>query len=451
MYDGIGRMSGRNKLSSPTNSPSRDEARGFVESQKRKTLRILAANDGVMSGKLATHLRDLLHDKHACHFKSALDSLAKSGGQAAGPDRIQPRDLSQSERWKLAKDLRRRIFERKYQPGVTRTVWIPKGPGRGERKIQIQNVEDRAVQRAILEIVQPVIDPTFDRCSFGFRPGIDRRHALATALAIATRDSAWVWILADIKDAFEQTNHQRLLENLESRLPVPEILEVIATVIKRRTGRGLAQGGSLSPLLLNVDLDQILDKPWRQQRDEASLLRYADDLLILNRDRKTADRDLSLLDRRLRELGTPLKASPWTTILDLTTGKAADWLGFSVRRQGNELDVETSERGWIRLDQVLEQCYDDPNPPQAALGVIQGHIYQLGPCYREDRIIPYYTKIVEIACKYDFEEIPNQDQFHNQWLRSGEQWDSVKNMIKDQWNDKFYGGSAGQTSPLTPL
>lgn len=86
-----------------------------------------------------------------------------------------------------------------------------------------------------------------------------------------------------------------------------------------------------------------------ENQGDASLLRYADDLLVLDGDRKTADRDLSHLSRWLDVARTPLKASPGTTILDLDTGRPAEWLGFSIRRQGGGVTVETSGKGWDRL------------------------------------------------------------------------------------------------------
>jgi retron-type reverse transcriptase len=415
-----------------TRALPRSQAREFVEAKNRKIGRILESKAGVHNPRLPQQLLDMLTNKSGSIFKWALDCMANSGGAAAGPDGIEPRDLSQSERWQIARSLQWRISRGKYRPGPHRTAKIPKGRHRGAREIQIQNVEDRAVQRAILMIVQPVIDRTLAPCSFGFRPRVDRMHALATALAIATRDNAWVWIVADIKDAFEQTDHTRLLNNLERRLPCPEIRDLIARVIEVKAPKGLAQGGSLSPLLLNVDLDEVLDRPWRQQRGDASLLRYADDLLLLNGDQKTADRDLSHLSRRLSEAGTPLKASPGTTIRDLTTGKSAEWLGFTIRRQGDTLDVAVSEAYWSRLDQDLEGCHDTVNPPQAALEVIQGHIDQLGPVYHQERLLPYCTRIKQAANRYGFEEIPTENELRTHWGRSAVRWDSIRTVRTDK-------------------
>ena len=75
---------------------------------------------------------------------------------------------------KLGKALR----DGTYRPGPDRKRKVPKNTGSGYRTIRLQNIVDRVVARAVLQIIQPLVDPTFDKNSFGFRPGKDRRHAL---------------------------------------------------------------------------------------------------------------------------------------------------------------------------------------------------------------------------------------------------------------------------------
>ena len=153
-----------------------------------------------------------------------------------------------------------------YRPGPHRIVEIPKGPGRGKRTLRIQDVEDRAVQRAVLQAAQPLLDPAFARSSFGYRPNLGRDHALAEAEAMALGEGRWAWALEDIRDAFEQVPHGRLLDALRRLVPAGDFLELVRVVIGNDAGRGLRQGGSLSPLLLNAYLDHFLDRPWARLR-----------------------------------------------------------------------------------------------------------------------------------------------------------------------------------------
>ena len=134
-------------------------------------------------------------------------------------------------------------------------------------------------------MVQPFLDPTFAPASFGYRPGMGRENALAYAEAMAEMTGSWVWVLEDVKDAFDNVPLGRLLDIVRKRLAAEDIVELIRVVAgsARRPG-GSRQGSSLSPLLLNTYLDHLLDRPWAKRQPATPLIRVADDLLVLARD-----------------------------------------------------------------------------------------------------------------------------------------------------------------------
>ncbi len=215
------------------------------------------------------------------NLKHAIDYLASEAGSAPGPNGLTFDELDEDERWALARALGECISAGTYRSGPERIVEIPKASGHGTRTLRLQNIEDRVVQRAIVQVIQPFFDPTFARTSYGYRPGMGREDALAMAEHLALGEGRWIWILDDIRDAFEQVPQKRLLDILRHRAIPAELMELIRVGIENGKGRGLRQGGSLSPLLLNVYLDHFLDRPWAKQMPGCPLIRYADDLLVL--------------------------------------------------------------------------------------------------------------------------------------------------------------------------
>ena len=174
-------------------------------------------------------------------LKDAWDFLERRGGTAPGPDDIRYGDFTAAngDRWTACRVLREAIRDHTYTPGRERIVHIPKSSGHGTRPICLQSVLDRVVQRSIASILHPLLDPDFDPRSFGFRPGLggrpgpDRRHALAAAQSLAFAEGRFVWVLADIRDAFGSVPLGRLRDVLRSRIPDSELLTLIDTTLVR--------------------------------------------------------------------------------------------------------------------------------------------------------------------------------------------------------------------------
>ena len=171
-----------------------------------------------------------------------------------------------------------------YQPNTVRGVEIPK-PGGGVRQLGIPTVVDRLVQQAILQVLEPHLDPTFSDSSFGFRPGRSAHMGLAQAQKYVA-DGRGIVVDIDLEKFFDRVNHDVLMARLARRIGDKRLLKIVRRFLSAgmmqggvciERHEGTPQGGPLSPLLANLLLDD-LDK--ELERRGHCFCRYADDCNI---------------------------------------------------------------------------------------------------------------------------------------------------------------------------
>ena len=196
-------------------------------------------------------------------------------------------------------ELTRSLLDGSYRPQPVRGVEIPK-PGGGTRQLGIPNVIDRLVQQAILQVLEPLLDPTFSSSSFGFRPGRGAHNALAQARQYVAEGRTIV-VDVDLEKFFDRVNHDILMAWLARRIAdsvriVRRFLEAglmrDGVCIERR--EGTPQGGPLSPLLANLLLDD-LDK--ELERRGHCFCRYADDCNIYVQSKAAGERVMASVTR----------------------------------------------------------------------------------------------------------------------------------------------------------
>ena len=198
-------------------------------------------------------------------------------------------------------NIREQILAGTYRPMPVRRVTIAKPEG-GERELGIPTVMDRLIQQALLQVLQPLLDPTFSEHSYGFRPGRSAHGAVLEAQSYV-QSGRRIVVDVDLEKFFDRVNHDILIGRLRKRIPDGRVIRLIRAylnsgimdhgVVQERV-MGMPQGGPLSPLLANVLLDEV-DK--ELERRGHCFVRYADDCNVYVRSRKAGERVMALLRR----------------------------------------------------------------------------------------------------------------------------------------------------------
>jgi retron-type reverse transcriptase len=379
-------------------------------------------------GHVADHLHDWVSDERV--LWAAWTYLKQNGGHAAGPDGMRYCDFIDRQAWAECRDLRDEIRAGTYRPGDERVQLIPKASGNGTRPLVIQNLRDRVVQRAVVEVVQPFLDPLFDPRSFGFRPMRGIQDALVLAEHLYVTEQRRVWVTQDLKNAFLKVPLERILDLVRKYLGSEEMTEFIRTVLSGARTPGLRQGGPLSPLLLNVYLHVVLDCRWRQLHPDIPLLRFADDLLLMCRSQAEAERAHADLAELLRPTKMKLKFKVEEATRTLTADQAAEWLGFRIEDGPEGLRIMLAEDALDNLAVNLDDAHHKANAPLRAIKSVEGWLAAMAPCYPFVNRAVVCEQIAEIAGAAAFDEVPGPQELQACWQRAYARWRKMKKKLK---------------------
>ena len=262
------------------------------------------------------------------NLKRAFKRVRANKG-AAGVDGL---DIDQTARhlataWPA---MREQLLKGTYRPSAVRRVVIAKPDG-GERELGIPTVVDRLIQQALLQVLQPILDPTFSEHSYGFRPG-RRAHDAVLAAQAHVQAGRRVVVDVDLEKFFDRVNHDILIDRLSKRIDDAGVIRLVRAyldsgimsdgVVQQRY-QGTPQGGPLSPLLANVLLDEV-DK--ELQRRGHCFVRYADDANVYARSRRAGERVMALLRRLYGKL--KLKINEAKSVVASAFGRK--FLGYSL-------------------------------------------------------------------------------------------------------------------------
>jgi RNA-directed DNA polymerase len=311
-------------------------------------------------------------------------------------------------------DLTARVKRGAFRVQPVRRVYILKADGR-QRPLGVPTLEDKIVQRAVVEVLNAIYEPEFLGFSYGFRPGRSPHQALdALTVGIETRRVNWV-LDADIRGFFDTLTHEWLIRFVEHRIADRRVVRLITKWLRAgvledghrwRSEIGTVQGGSISPLLANVYLHYVCDlwvQRWRRRQATGGMVvvRFADDFVVGFEHREEAERFLAELRERFARFGLALHPDKTRLIefgrwaarnrRDRGDGKPEtfNFLGFthscSKTRKGTFTVLrETMRRRWqAKLQAVktaLRARLHRPVPEQGAYlrAVVVGHTRYYG-------------------------------------------------------------------------
>ena len=219
-------------------------------------------------------------------------------------------------------ELSRSLTDTTYVPQVLHHMEIPKPDG-GVRPLDVPPVLDRIVEKALVEVVEPYVDPYISCAAYGFRPGLGVADAVQRI--VQERDGGLSWVMrTDLNDCFPTISRDRAAHALRALLPDRSLDDLLGLLLSRRTrqrGRvrnmeGLPQGSALSPLLCNLVLTRVDDI---LMDSGFPVVRYADDMVVMCASPAEAEEALSLTTRAVEELGMSIEQAK-TEIMDFSTG-----------------------------------------------------------------------------------------------------------------------------------
>lgn len=259
----------------------------------------------------------------------------KENKGSAGIDGVTLKDVEKYGIEEYLEEIQKELKEGIYRPKPVKRVYIPKPDGK-QRPLGIPTVKDRIVQQATKIIIEPIFEANFLDTSYGFRP--KRSAKQATEKVKKELYKNWYVVDADIQGYFDNIDHEILMTLLKKRISDRKVLKlsrlwlkagIIEDGVYKKVEKGSPQGGVISPLLANIYL-HVLDAYWQKNVKLGSIVRYADDAVIVCRTRKDAIeayRHLKYITDKLKLTLNPEK----TKIVDMNK-ENFDFLGFCFQK-----------------------------------------------------------------------------------------------------------------------
>lgn len=269
------------------------------------------------------------------NLQSAVEKVAKGKSEQKADGR-RCRRYAEASRRKLP-PLQAKLKSGEYRPEPVERVWIPKLGSKELRPLGVPKVEDRVVEMALRNVIEPIFENVFAEHSYGFRPNRGAKDALRRVVQQLDKGHSWV-VDADIKGYFDNIPQDQLMQRLKEHISDGKVLDLIEQMLKKGvmerakgwqpTENGTPQGAVISPLLANVYLNP-LDHLMAQLGRE--MIRYADDFVILCSSQQEAEEALEQIRNWMAKAGLTLHPTK-TRIVNAAEAGGFDFLGYHLER-----------------------------------------------------------------------------------------------------------------------
>ena len=291
---------------------------------------------------------------HICKLETLRESyrMARANRGAAGVDGETFASIEAQGVDKYLRQLHKELVEGTYRPQRNRKKEIAKEGSAKTRVLSIPTIRDRIVQGAVKLILEPIFEADFQPGAYGYRPKRTAHEAVDVVSRAIMQGKTRV-IDLDLKSYFDNVRHDILLGKIAERVDDADVMQVLRSILKATGGKGVPQGGVISPLLSNLylnEVDRMLERAKGATRTgpyvNVEYARYADDLVVLVHGHREQDWVVRAVKKRLGEEFAKLHVEineDKSRVVDLTQKESFSFLGFEYRR-------ERSERGkwWAR-------------------------------------------------------------------------------------------------------
>jgi len=311
--------------------------------------------------------------------RNLLAAYRRTAGRkgSAGVDHVSIKAYGSQLDRNLAR-VRGRLKSGTYRPSRIRRTYIPKSGGKELRPLGIPTVEDRVVQTAVRQVIEPIFERTFAEHSYGFRPKRGCKDALRRVFNLMREGNLYI-VDADLRKCFDRIPHEPLIERVKERIADRKVVELLRRFLKQEIledgltaapEEGTPQGATLSPLLCNIYLNP-LDHLMEEKGIE--MVRYADDLVIACPTREKAEEALGILKEWVEANGLELHPEK-TRIAEMTeAGGHFDFLGYrfyrsrkgkltrypspkSEKRLREKLRIPTRRTNAHSMEEIIRRC-----------------------------------------------------------------------------------------------